>query len=261
MYSPDFSSSQDPLDLSELFAGVQNGNYEELNLSSVGDWGIGANSKFTSEDTQQCLDPPLPNPHSSSPTAPGLPVLSTNSSKSSDNGPGDSKSNSNTNIGTNEFHNNQPLNHDMEQRLEIVLDKCFEAGFENFESLAIAYYTSNLDNASPVGHAQQLSRSRRIRGLLSALSDNSKLWSEREARPWQEEILKAAEAIYTSEMHNFQMHHASERMQHSAQLVQYFVSGHGNMQSEKLLHRDMQREVCNTFQVSYYCCCCCCCCC
>ncbi|OCL07586.1 hypothetical protein AOQ84DRAFT_55723 [Glonium stellatum] len=132
---------------------------------------------------------------------------------------------------------------DIERKLESILDRCSEVGFENFESLAIAYYTSDLDDSSPIGQAQRLSRSRHIRSLLSALSHSSKLWEEPETRPWREEILKAAEAIYASEMHDFQLQQGPQLIQDPAQFLHHCISGQYDSSVERVLHRDLQRKV------------------
>ncbi|KAJ5186318.1 hypothetical protein N7449_011082 [Penicillium cf. viridicatum] len=61
----------------------------------------------------------------------------------------------------------------MDERLDSLLERAEHAGFENFDSLVTAYYSSNFSESSPLFIEQSLSRERRLPRVLWELYRSS----------------------------------------------------------------------------------------
>jgi hypothetical protein len=91
----------------------------------------------------------------------------------------------------------------VEERFEYALRCAQSVGFDSFDAMALQYYTQNFDPASPLALEQRLSRNRRLPELLSELRKQSTTWGVWQYRGYQDEILKTAEQIFTSECNEF----------------------------------------------------------
>lgn len=87
----------------------------------------------------------------------------------------------------------------LEERIQSIMQCANANGFENFDRLAISYYTEAFMPSSRLAHEQRLSRSRRLAPVLSALSDASRQWSPAERQAFCDEMVKNTEAILDSE--------------------------------------------------------------
>ncbi|GJC90245.1 transcription factor radR [Colletotrichum liriopes] len=121
--------------------------------------------------------------------------------------------------------NNDGVLVDEKYRLEKIMDEIFKMGFDNLEAVVIAYYTLDLDENSTIGPAQRFSRRRHIRSLILELSHSSGSWPEEEARPLQEEILKAAVALYAAEVKHLKSLHWPDSNVNLARLWEDAISG------------------------------------
>ncbi|CAN9354309.1 unnamed protein product [Alternaria alternata] len=80
----------------------------------------------------------------------------------------------------------------MTPRFGIVLETMRQTGFDDFEDMAVAYYTSQFEWGSVPAMLQSVSRSRRLKPMLHELSQNSKKWPRWQSRGLQESISRAA---------------------------------------------------------------------
>jgi hypothetical protein len=90
-------------------------------------------------------------------------------------------------------------NGSLDERIESVMEKVQEAGFESFDALVSAYYCGTFGEASPLANEQRLSRNRRLPKVIDDVFRATKQWSSWERRGFQEEILKTAESMLKSE--------------------------------------------------------------
>ncbi|KAJ4300950.1 hypothetical protein N0V90_003039 [Kalmusia sp. IMI 367209] len=74
------------------------------------------------------------------------------------------------------------------------------AGFNNFDEMAAAYYTTDFARSSAAYDMQRQSRLRHLRTFLSSVKSNAQSWGARERRGWTEEIVAAAEEFLTIEV-------------------------------------------------------------
>lgn len=74
------------------------------------------------------------------------------------------------------------------------------AGFNNFDEMATAYYTTDFARSSAAYDMQRQSRLRHLRSFLSSVKSNAQSWGARERRGWTEEIVAAAEEFLTIEV-------------------------------------------------------------
>lgn len=74
------------------------------------------------------------------------------------------------------------------------------AGFNNFDEMAAAYYTTDFVRSSAAYDMQRQSRLRHLRSFLSSVKSNAHSWGARERRGWTEEIVAAAEEFLTIEV-------------------------------------------------------------
>ncbi|CAN9404160.1 unnamed protein product [Alternaria alternata] len=88
----------------------------------------------------------------------------------------------------------------MTPRFGIVLETMRQTGFDDFEDMAVAYYTSQFEWGSVPAMLQSVSRSRRLKPMLHELSQNSKKWPRWQSRGLQESISRAAVTLCVGEM-------------------------------------------------------------
>lgn len=88
---------------------------------------------------------------------------------------------------------------DMDERVGSIIMYLETMGFENFDELVRTYYGQNFGEASFLCNEQRLSRNRRLPGVIASLFCAAARWTTWERRGFQEEILKATEAMLTSE--------------------------------------------------------------
>jgi len=74
------------------------------------------------------------------------------------------------------------------------------AGFNNFDEMAAAYYTTDFARSSQAYDMQRQSRLRHLRTFLSTVKSDAHSWGARERRGWTEEIVAAAEEFLTDEV-------------------------------------------------------------
>ncbi|KAH6604344.1 basic-Leucine zipper transcription factor [Trichoderma cornu-damae] len=90
-------------------------------------------------------------------------------------------------------------NASLDERIEGIMEIVQAAGFGSFDALVSAYYCDTFGETSPLANEQRLSRNRRLPKVIDDVFRATKQWSSWERRGFQEEILKTAEAMLTSE--------------------------------------------------------------
>ncbi|KAJ4424521.1 hypothetical protein N0V82_000845 [Gnomoniopsis sp. IMI 355080] len=89
----------------------------------------------------------------------------------------------------------------IEERFEYLLRCARHMGFDNFDTMAAQYYARDFNPTSALASEQRLSRKRRLPELLAELRTQSTTWSAWQRRGYEDEILRAAEAICVLEYH------------------------------------------------------------
>lgn len=74
-----------------------------------------------------------------------------------------------------------------------------DAKFNNFDDLVTAYYTGTFEQSSQLSNEQRMSRKRRLPGVISDLVRSAEQWSTQERCGFDDELLKATEAMLISE--------------------------------------------------------------
>lgn len=87
----------------------------------------------------------------------------------------------------------------MDERLDYLLERVEDAGFENFDSMVTAYYSSTFPESSPLSIEQSLSRERRLSRVLWEIFRSSTQWAVREREGFNEEITKICESLLITE--------------------------------------------------------------
>lgn len=128
-----------------------------------------------------------------------------------------------------------PLGASLEERLGYVMKCTRIAGFEDIDSVIMAYYTEKLDEGSACSTAQRFSRKRTLPKFLEKLQRESRSWRSWEAQPYQDEILNSAEGLYLAEMRNFSTRQGDE-----------FLAALSSTSARDwdCVHRKLQDEVC-----------------
>ncbi|KAL6872006.1 basic-leucine zipper transcription factor [Trichoderma novae-zelandiae] len=85
------------------------------------------------------------------------------------------------------------------ESIESIMQNVQAAGFDSFDALVSAYYCDTFAETSPLANEQRLSRNRRLPKVIDDVFRATKEWSSWERRGFQEEILKTAESMLTSE--------------------------------------------------------------
>lgn len=139
---------------------------------------------------------------------------------------------------------------DVERGLESIMDGIFEMGFDSLEEMVIAYYTRDFDESSTIGQAQRLSRKRHVRALISAMNDSARSWTEDEASPLQEEVLKSAEVLYAAEVQHLRSFQNPEFMREPTKLLEDFLAGRSDSSIEAVVYRDLRCDVSDPISVN-----------
>ncbi|KAL7818582.1 basic-leucine zipper transcription factor [Trichoderma gracile] len=106
---------------------------------------------------------------------------------------------------TDSSHNLRPASQPSTQHasvgesIESIMENVQAAGFDSFDALVSAYYCDTFAEASPLANEQRLSRNRRLPKVIDDVFRATSGWSSWERRGFQEEILKTAESMLTSE--------------------------------------------------------------
>jgi hypothetical protein len=87
----------------------------------------------------------------------------------------------------------------LEDRFECIMAQVSAAGFDSFDAMASAYYTQTFNQSSSLAHEQRLSRKRGLPQVITDVHGAAGQWSDWERNGFQEEILKTAESMLTSE--------------------------------------------------------------
>ncbi|KAF4313375.1 toxin biosynthesis protein [Botryosphaeria dothidea] len=88
----------------------------------------------------------------------------------------------------------------LEGRIEYLIGCAHKAGFQDLDSVMIAFYTATFDEGSGCSIAQHLSRKRCLPKLLEELRSHAGSWGSWEVRAYQDEILRSAESLLLAEM-------------------------------------------------------------
>jgi hypothetical protein len=91
----------------------------------------------------------------------------------------------------------------VEERFEYVLNCGQRVGFDNFDTMALHYYTRNFNPTSALALEQRMSRNRRLPELLAELRKQSTTWIPWQRRGYEDQTLKAAEEICMIEYGEF----------------------------------------------------------
>ncbi|KAG5977693.1 hypothetical protein E4U55_006603 [Claviceps digitariae] len=86
-----------------------------------------------------------------------------------------------------------------EERVESVMRRAQDSGFDTFEDFATAYYNSNFNKSSPLSTEQHLSRSKRLPRVISEVYQAAESWPQWERRGFCQQILHTATAMLKSE--------------------------------------------------------------
>lgn len=89
--------------------------------------------------------------------------------------------------------------HKLDERFEYVLYCLRTAGFESFDGLVTAYYSSSFDESSTLAMEQRLSRNRGLPNVIAELFRSAGCWSDWERRGFHEELLKTTEMMLITE--------------------------------------------------------------
>ncbi|KAF2462910.1 uncharacterized protein BDR25DRAFT_247212 [Lindgomyces ingoldianus] len=89
---------------------------------------------------------------------------------------------------------------DMTPRFGMVLDVIRQAGFQDFEEMIVAYYTSHFEWGSVPAMLQCVSRNRRLKAMLRELQRSSSQWPRWEARGLHESFSEATILLCLNEM-------------------------------------------------------------
>lgn len=94
-----------------------------------------------------------------------------------------------------------PQDHDdVGSKFERILQLIEDAGLQGFDSLVEQYYTGSFKEDTVIYYAQSKSRSRSLGHLLGCLHESTKNWGGREARGYQQHIIKVAEEFFVDEV-------------------------------------------------------------
>lgn len=82
----------------------------------------------------------------------------------------------------------------------MVLEAIRQAGFQDFEEVAVAYYTSRFEWGSVPAMVQCVSRSHRLKAMLHELQQSSRQWPRWESRGLHESVSEAAVSLCVDDM-------------------------------------------------------------
>ncbi|OAA36232.1 bZIP transcription factor, bZIP-1 [Cordyceps fumosorosea ARSEF 2679] len=87
----------------------------------------------------------------------------------------------------------------LDERVQHVMKQVESAGFSDFDALVTTYYCEPFREPSPLAFEQQLSRARRLPGVLAELSGAARRWPLGERRRFCDEAVRAAEGMLVLE--------------------------------------------------------------
>nr|C5H883.1 RecName: Full=Transcription factor radR; AltName: Full=Radicicol biosynthesis cluster regulator [Floropilus chiversii]ACM42404.1 RadR putative transcriptional regulator [Floropilus chiversii] len=87
----------------------------------------------------------------------------------------------------------------LDERLEYVLERAEQVGFDNFDSLVTAYYSETFHGSSRLASEQRLSRNRRLPRVIAEIFRAASHWSAWERGGMNQEVIKSAECLLISE--------------------------------------------------------------
>ena len=88
----------------------------------------------------------------------------------------------------------------LNERFEFMLECTQAVGSDNFDSLAIAYYTGKFGPCTPLSNEQRLSRNRGVPKLIREVHSAAREWSDWERRGFYDEVLKTTELVLVGEV-------------------------------------------------------------
>jgi hypothetical protein len=86
------------------------------------------------------------------------------------------------------------------EKFEFMLECTQAVGSDNFDSLAITYYTGKFGASTPLANEQRLSRNRGLPKLIGEVHQAAKEWSDWERRGFYDEIFKTTELCLMTEL-------------------------------------------------------------
>jgi hypothetical protein len=104
--------------------------------------------------------------------------------------------------GFDDFPSRPKKSSSLDERFGYILGCSKDLGFDSFDDLASAYYTSEFEDSGLFGE-QRVSRMRRLPEVLASLREHSMRWSQWERQGYQNEILQLAESILVEECIKF----------------------------------------------------------
>lgn len=115
--------------------------------------------------------------------------------------------------------------------LDTVLETMRQVGFQDFEELGVAYYTSDLERDSVPAMLQSASRSRRLKYMLQRLQHSSRNWPRWESRGLHESFSEAALSLCVDELESVcSSTMAAPPQSETAELIsslEWLLRGHG----------------------------------
>lgn len=87
----------------------------------------------------------------------------------------------------------------LDDRLTTILAHLQQAGFDSFDALAAAYYSSSLPEPSRLAREQRLSRNRRLPRVMAEIFRAAAGWSTWERAGVNQEVIRAAECLLVEE--------------------------------------------------------------
>ncbi|KAH8805418.1 hypothetical protein F5884DRAFT_835742 [Xylogone sp. PMI_703] len=89
---------------------------------------------------------------------------------------------------------------DITRRFGVVLEAMRAVGFQDFDGMAVAYYTAQFEKGSFLAMTQCASRSRRLKAMLKEVQRSSSRWPRWESRGLDEGVLEATVALCVEEI-------------------------------------------------------------
>ncbi|KAG7289995.1 hypothetical protein NEMBOFW57_006374 [Staphylotrichum longicolle] len=87
----------------------------------------------------------------------------------------------------------------LDERLTTILAHLHQVGFDSFDALAAAYYSSSLPEPSRLASEQRLSRNRRLPRVMAEIFRAAAGWSTWERAGVNQEVIRAAECLLVEE--------------------------------------------------------------
>lgn len=88
----------------------------------------------------------------------------------------------------------------LDDKFEFLLECTQAIGSDNFDALAITYYTGKFGSSTPLANEQRLSRNRGLPKLIGEVHNAAREWSDWERRGFYEEVLRTTELVLVGEV-------------------------------------------------------------